>query len=51
MALLVVVVAASSLSLAAFAPHLVHGQALPFPGGAAFAVATEILVAICVRRK
>jgi hypothetical protein len=49
--LLVVVVAISFLSLAAFAQYLVFGEAVPFPGGIFFAIATGILAAMCVRRE
>jgi len=49
--LLFFVAAISFLSLAAFAQHLVFGEAVSFPGGGAFAIATGILAAACVRRE
>jgi len=49
--LLFVVAAISFLSLAAFAQHLVFGEAISFPGGVPFAIVTGILAAICVRRQ
>lgn len=49
--LLVIVVAVSFRSLAAFAQHLVFGEAVPFPGAVFFAIVTGILAAMWMRRQ